>query len=369
MSLKIGRNQKCHCGSARKYKQCCWEHDQNLRSLNSIMGAPRPRRLHEYSMQELHPTLQDLLHLPTTSHCNHGLPPIPPRPHEIYDVQKRVVDHIQYAHYDRGMSPNKGLCCMIENRVLRHALIACAVSPNRDELRSLFVSMGVMGLLRMNEDRGYDLAIFQHYLSFWILLAEGSFLPGAVTRGNVIAGRKFSDLSSNGMRGVIGFFHKRIPCACLASKRRTTRKDQQSKRGVCYGCHQSFPFRSLLKCQRCDTAHYCGAKCQLWNWPVHKITCVPKLATATLPTSNCCRTSAGGKIVLEPCGGTVGGHGHGDLLTTTDTGPSEGGGGEMLPTKTSPRHEPSLKLVEASAIRSGISAIMRQLANNENCCT
>ena len=30
MSTKIGRNQKCPCGSGRKYKHCCLLYDQTV---------------------------------------------------------------------------------------------------------------------------------------------------------------------------------------------------------------------------------------------------------------------------------------------------------------------------------------------------
>jgi len=50
MGNKIGRNQKCPCGSGRKYKQCCMRRDQSRRSME--MGArrsapPQPRFLFE----------------------------------------------------------------------------------------------------------------------------------------------------------------------------------------------------------------------------------------------------------------------------------------------------------------------------------
>ena len=30
--MKLGRNELCHCGSARKYKRCCLEKDSKLKS-------------------------------------------------------------------------------------------------------------------------------------------------------------------------------------------------------------------------------------------------------------------------------------------------------------------------------------------------
>jgi peptidoglycan hydrolase CwlO-like protein len=32
MTVKIGRNDPCHCGSGRKYKQCCLEKDEKAAS-------------------------------------------------------------------------------------------------------------------------------------------------------------------------------------------------------------------------------------------------------------------------------------------------------------------------------------------------
>jgi hypothetical protein len=45
--LKPGRNDLCHCGSGKKYKNCCWEKDQDARSAATMdrMGAELQHRL------------------------------------------------------------------------------------------------------------------------------------------------------------------------------------------------------------------------------------------------------------------------------------------------------------------------------------
>ena len=32
---KIGRNDRCPCGSGKKYKECCWKQDQKIQTATS----------------------------------------------------------------------------------------------------------------------------------------------------------------------------------------------------------------------------------------------------------------------------------------------------------------------------------------------
>ncbi len=50
MGRKIGRNEKCPCGSGKKYKQCCMRRDQSRRSMETVSRrspAPQPRFVFE----------------------------------------------------------------------------------------------------------------------------------------------------------------------------------------------------------------------------------------------------------------------------------------------------------------------------------
>mmetsp|Transcript_13706 Transcript_13706/g.38582 ORF Transcript_13706/g.38582 Transcript_13706/m.38582 type:complete len:163 (-) Transcript_13706:430-918(-) len=162
--------------------------------MNHAMGVPKPQD-HGYTTQELHPTLQCLLRLasPTKGHhhhhqqqqqhnsCSHGLPLLPPRPHEIYDIQKRVLDQIQYLHFEWGVPPDIGVRSLIENRILRQAFND---SCHQDVLRSLLLGMAVTGLLlktkqgeaarfevdvELESKLHFDHAIFQYNLPCCIL--------------------------------------------------------------------------------------------------------------------------------------------------------------------------------------------------------
>lgn len=49
MAKKIGRNEKCPCGSGKKYKQCCMRRDASRRSMDTVArrSAPKPRVMFE----------------------------------------------------------------------------------------------------------------------------------------------------------------------------------------------------------------------------------------------------------------------------------------------------------------------------------
>ena len=87
--------------------------------------------------------------------------------------------------------------------------------------------------------------------------------------------RTISDLRSNGKRGVLQFFAKRMSCNCLTEKYQEA-KQQHVKMGQCFGCIETIEFNSLMRCLRCKVAHYCSTECQQSDWPEHKTFCVKK---------------------------------------------------------------------------------------------
>jgi len=42
MTISIGRNDPCHCGSGKKYKKCCLEKDEAARARESAAQVPPP---------------------------------------------------------------------------------------------------------------------------------------------------------------------------------------------------------------------------------------------------------------------------------------------------------------------------------------
>ena len=47
---------------------------------------------------------------------------------------------------------------------------------------------------------------------------------------------------------------------------------RSKKRGTCLYCLQVV--KGSMRCDRCETALYCGRECQVKHWPVHKNTCL-----------------------------------------------------------------------------------------------
>ena len=45
------------------------------------------------------------------------------------------------------------------------------------------------------------------------------------------------------------------------------------KVGTCFGCQQEFPKQTLSFCTGCNIHKYCGKRCQIDNWPHHKVFC------------------------------------------------------------------------------------------------
>jgi hypothetical protein len=42
MTISIGRNDPCHCGSGKKYKKCCLEKDETARARENAAQVPPP---------------------------------------------------------------------------------------------------------------------------------------------------------------------------------------------------------------------------------------------------------------------------------------------------------------------------------------
>jgi hypothetical protein len=58
MNRKMGRNEKCHCGSQEKYKKCCMRSDEKEKNISvfsefSEVKDPRDNRGKRYKLIDL----------------------------------------------------------------------------------------------------------------------------------------------------------------------------------------------------------------------------------------------------------------------------------------------------------------------------
>jgi hypothetical protein len=81
--------------------------------------------------------------------------------------------------------------------------------------------------------------------------------------------KQINDLDS--VRAIVRFLAKRIPCKCLANKK----KEFNIKEGRCkYDmCYSAVPDAELMDCGACHLVKYCGKECQRSDWSRHKELC------------------------------------------------------------------------------------------------
>ena len=60
-------------------------------------------------------------------------------------------------------------------------------------------------------------------------------------------------------------------CDCMPTKHVEAKGMEKTER--CKRCHKEIPKKLMKKCDGCEKVVYCGEKCQIQDWPRHKITC------------------------------------------------------------------------------------------------
>ena len=194
----------------------------------------------------------------------------------IYDYKTRLTNEIQFHHYERCGDPStigNDIVCRMFGFGHPHGL-GIIDKGIVSMLKSLFMATGANGLLNIMDDE-------KDWINFSYLAESISYIEldlGDLKEIQKIDqySRQLSDLRSNGKRGLMIFFAKRMTCNCLMEKYEEAKRQHPVKMEECFFCPQIIEFKSLMVCARCKVAQYCRTECQHTDWPKHEVFCVKK---------------------------------------------------------------------------------------------
>lgn len=85
-------------------------------------------------------------------------------------------------------------------------------------------------------------------------------------------------------RGRIKCIAREIPCHCLDERK--IQAQSMDKVATCYGCHEEFSKKKILRCLGCDRVQYCSKECSIKDWPEHKKSCDKHVASSAAATQS-----------------------------------------------------------------------------------
>ena len=201
--------------------------------------------------------------------CNHGCDMKVSDDHPVSAFVEQFIMNLS----QKGMQVSQTLFDLFE----KHP----QVWNNEDYRRlaiNILVRIGTNALLCEGYDTTFPLCIahsvvvLEHYEHD----GSGSMNSAWDNNSSISKRRDFEPDCSSIKRDVLKFYRKRTSCKCLKKMHLEARKTTP-KMGLCWHCKDEGERAALSVCSqcmvRCMVRQYCSRKCQIADWPEHKIQC------------------------------------------------------------------------------------------------
>ena len=196
--------------------------------------------------------------------CAHGLPVPLPVGHVLWDVM--TVFESAFQRFSPS-DENGTIASQAIDAIIFDYPKALSDNENRSKMKEMLLAVGTEALL--SDERPQRAIMFAESVVRLEHLNNCVHNKSKVEQVTTKGEREIRDLFGDGTRGLIRFFAKRVPCACLDKMNKEAKR--QAKKGRCYSCCKFFDFNALLECSCCFIVHYCSKECQKANWDIHKL--------------------------------------------------------------------------------------------------